>query len=230
MKIGILMTGHLPERLIAERGDLDRLFPQLFADDGLTFEAWDVEGMVFPDGPADADGWLVTGSKHGAYEDHPFIPPLEAFIRACYAADVPLVGICFGHQIVAQALGGTVERFEGGWSLGRKAYAIEGAGPLHLNAWHRDQVTRPPREARTLGTAEGCAHAVLAYGDRILTVQPHPEFDAGVIDHFVTTRRDTGLYPPDRMDAAEAALALPLDNARMARAIARFFRTREFHV
>ena len=68
---------------------------------------------MFPEGIHDADGWLITGSRHGAYEDHPWIPPLEEFIRDAYAAQVPLVGICFGHQIIAQAMGGKVEKYQG---------------------------------------------------------------------------------------------------------------------
>ena len=73
----------------------------------------------------------------------PFIPPLEDFIRDAYAADVPLVGICFGHQIIAQALGGKVEKFKDGWAVGRTTYDWQGED-VALNAWHQDQVvTRP---------------------------------------------------------------------------------------
>jgi GMP synthase (glutamine-hydrolysing) len=230
MKIGILMTGHLPERLAAEGRDVDSLFPAMLEGRDLTFVHWDVVEMQFPDSPHDADGWLITGSKHGVYEDHPFIPPLEQFIRAAYDADVPLVGICFGHQIVAQALGGRVEPFDRGWSLGRKTYRVAGGEPITLNAWHQDQVVEPPDGATLLASSDFCAHAMLAYGDRILTVQPHPEFDAGIIGHFVETRRGSGTYPDDRMDAAEAALPLPVDNPRMANAIARFFKTRQVDV
>jgi GMP synthase-like glutamine amidotransferase len=230
MKIGILMTGHVPESLRSERGDLNTLFAQMLDGHGFDFAAWDVEGMELPRDPHEAEGWLITGSKHGVYEDHPFIPPLEEFIRRTHAADVPLVGICFGHQIVAQALGGRVEKFAGGWSLGRKAYEVAGAEPIVLNAWHQDQVVEAPAGATRLGRNETCANAILAYGDRILTVQAHPEFDAGVIGHFIETRRDTGTYPADRLEAAEAALPEPVDNARMGASVARFLKTREIHV
>jgi GMP synthase (glutamine-hydrolysing) len=186
--------------------------------------------MDLPQDPHEADGWLITGSKHGVYEDHPFIAPLEDFIRRVHDADVPLVGICFGHQIVAQALGGRVEKFAGGWSLGRKAYEVAGAAPIVLNAWHQDQVVEAPAGATRLGRNETCANAILAYGDRILTVQAHPEFDAGVIAHFIETRRGMGIYPPDRLEAAEAALPQPVDNGRMAEAVARFLKTRDIHV
>ena len=230
MQIGILMAGHTPETLRAERGDLDALFAHLLGGHGFTFRGYDVENMAFPESVTECDGWLITGSKHGVYEDHPFIAPLEAFIRDAHAADVPLVGICFGHQIVAQALGGRVTKFPGGWSLGPHAYVTDTGETVTLHAWHQDQVVEPPEGARVLARGEMCANAALAYGDRILTVQAHPEFDAGVIGHFIETRRDTGIYPPERLDAAEARLDAVVDNTRLGAALATFLKTRTAHV
>ena len=99
--------------------------------------------MQFPADARDADGWLISGSRHGAYEDLPFIAPLETFIREVFSAKIPLIGICFGHQIIAQALGGTVEKFAGGWSVGATEYQLDGEQVM-LNAWHHDQVTSLP--------------------------------------------------------------------------------------
>ncbi len=89
-----------------------------WAGNDFTFRTWQVVNMEFPAIGGRCDGWLITGSKHGAYEDLPFIPPLEDFIRKAYAEHVPLVGICFGHQIIAQAMGGKVEKFKDGWAVG----------------------------------------------------------------------------------------------------------------
>ena len=230
MKIGILMAGHAPDAQRPAHGDYDAMFRRLLDGHGFAFETWDVEGMAFPASVRDADGWLVSGSRHGVYEDHPFIPPLEAFVRDAHAADVPVVGICFGHQIVAQALGGRVERFEGGWALGRTAYDLAGGGTVALNAWHQDQVVEAPPGAVRLASAPGCANAMLAYDGRAFTVQAHPEFDAALIDAFVAARRGTGSYPDDRMDAAARATALPTQPDAVARAIARFFLTRQADV
>ena len=109
MKIGILQTGHSPDNMKDALGDYGDMFVKLLGGHGFDFQIWSVVDGDFPASAVDADGWLITGSKHGAYEDHDWIPPLEQLIRAIREAGRPLVGICFGHQIIAQALGGKVE-------------------------------------------------------------------------------------------------------------------------
>lgn len=230
MKIGILQPGHTPPELLSRRGDFDGMFADLLDGHGFTFETWDVENMAFPGDVRDADGWLITGSKHGAYEDHAFIPPLETFIRDAYAAGVPMVGICFGHQIIAQALGGRVVKFPDGWAVGRHDYTTDDGQTLSLNAWHQDQVVDRPDGATCLAGSPFCKNAILAYGDRAFTVQPHPEFSNDLIGDYLSMRRGTGTYPDDRMDAAQDALSQPVENPRIGNAIARFFLTRTAHV
>ena len=119
MKIGILQTGHSPEDLFGPFGDYDGMFRDMLDGNGFEFQTWAVVDGVLPDGADEADAWLITGSKHGAYEDHAWIPPLEELIREINARKQPLAGICFGHQIIAQALGGKVEKYPGGWAIGR---------------------------------------------------------------------------------------------------------------
>ena len=143
MKIGILRTGHSPDGMIEALGDYDEMFVRLLDGHGFTFQTFSVMDGEFPSGPQDADGWLITGSKHGAYEDHAWIPPLEELIRDINITGKPMIGVCFGHQIIAQALGGKVEKFAGGWSVGRTEYTMDGR-TVALNAWHQDQVTRLP--------------------------------------------------------------------------------------
>lgn len=224
MLIGILQTGHAPDALRPTHGDYSDLFERLLAGQGFTFRTWSVVDMEFPSGPHDAEGWLITGSRHGAYEDHPFIPPLEDLIRAIHAEGVPLVGICFGHQIIAQALGGRVEKFKGGWSAGRQTYDF-GGQDLALNAWHQDQVVERPPGAEVCGTNNFCENAALLYDDRAFTVQAHPEFSADFIEGLIQAR-GRGVVPDPLLDRALHGIGAPTDNAKMAAMIGRFLKER----
>lgn len=225
MKIGILQTGHAPDDLRPAYGDFFELFQRLLDGHGFSFARYDVVDMQFPATVTECDGWLVTGSKHGAYEDHPFIAPLEVFIRDAYAADVPMVGICFGHQIIAQALGGQVRKYDQGWAVGRQTYDWNG-NPVSLNAWHQDQVTVRPPAAQVYGSNAFCENAALVYDKRIFTVQAHPEFDADFTDKLGTIRGE-GVVPKDQLDTMRSNLSKPVDNAFLARQIAQFFKQRE---
>jgi len=82
------------------------------------------DGAAFPN-PAGLDAIVITGSSAGVYEDHAWLPPLRAFIQGAYAAHTPMLGICFGHQIMADALGGDVRKSEKGWGLGRHTYGVK---------------------------------------------------------------------------------------------------------
>lgn len=222
MKIGILQTGHAPGMLLPDTGDYDAMMACMLDGQGFDFDTYAVVDQEFPEGPHAADGWLITGSRHGAYEDHPWIPPLEELIRAIHAVNLPMVGICFGHQIIAQALGGKVVKHPDGWRVGATQYDIEGT-PLTLNAWHQDQVIEPPDGAEIIGRAEGCDIAAMRIGERIYTVQPHPEYGAafmqGLLDH-----RAPGVVPDPLSDHARGLLSTHTDNAAMATRIADVFR------
>lgn len=222
MKIGILQTGHSPEDLYEPFGDYDGMFRDMLDGKGFEFQTWAVVDGIFPDSPEDADGWLITGSKHGAYEDHAWIAPLEDLIRQIHAHKRPLAGICFGHQIIAQALGGKVAKFEGGWAVGRVTYQVDGKD-LTLNAWHQDQVVELPEGARVLGGNGFCRNGILAYGDHIISWQPHPEFPSAFVGGLIE-KRGRGVVPDDLLDRAAADLDAPVDNPEIATFLAEFYR------
>ena len=224
MLIGILQTGQAPEPLRRREGlgDYPDLFMRQLAGRGFAFRVWHVEEMAFPPSVHDCDGWLITGSRHGVYEDHAFIPPLETFIRGALAAGVPVVGICFGHQIMAQAMGGRVEKWAGGWSVGPHDYDFSGT-PVTLNAWHQDQVITPPEGAEVVATHPSCPFAALRYGATGFSVQAHPEFDDAFIHGLIETRGQ-GVVPDDRIAAARARAGEATGGARLWDKIAALFR------
>ena len=225
MHIGILQTGHVAEALIPEHGDYDQIFPAFLSGQGFSFTNYAVVDMEFPTAPDVVDGWLITGSKHGAYEDHPWIKPLEDLIRDIYARAIPLVGICFGHQIIAQALGGKVEKFAGGWAVGRQVYELDGVGDVAINAWHQDQVTHVPSDAVVIGRNAFCENAALVYGDKALSFQPHPEFTRDYTEGLLRVR-GPGVVPDDLLHEAATKLDVPVARDEMARHIAKFFRAK----
>ena len=224
MKIGILQTGHAPDEIQAKLGDFDAMFGRLLADAGLKFQTFNVVDMDFPDNVNTCDGWLVTGSRHGAYEDHAFIPPLEDFIRNARTADVPMVGICFGHQIIAQALGGEVVKFDGGWAVGRQSYKW-GDTDIALNAWHQDQVVALPDGARAVACNDFCENAAVVYGNQAFTVQPHPEFGDEVIDGLARIK-GPGVVPDPLLEQVQANMGKDNANDQLSAMIIQFFRER----
>jgi GMP synthase (glutamine-hydrolysing) len=203
MKIGILLTGHPPEE-IANGERYDAYFRRLLGEESFEYAAYAVVDGEFPAGPRDCDGWLITGSKHGTYENHSWIAPLEQFIRDCHAARVPMIGVCFGHQIIAQAMGGKVVKFDGGWAVGRKEYNIDGE-TFAINAWHQDQVVEVPPGAEVIGSNDFCEYAALLYDDLMLTIQPHPEYGDDFIDGLIEYR-GKGVIDPALLDAARAEM------------------------
>ena len=132
-----------------------------------------------------------------------------------------MVGICFGHQIIAQAMGGRVEKFAGGWTIGATEYDF-GDQKLRLNAWHRDQVTKVPQGAEVVASSEFCENAALLYDDLMFSVQPHPEFRPDFVEGLMRTR-GPGLVPDQLMAEARDRLTQPLDDQTMAGRIAAFF-------
>ncbi|MEM7438010.1 MAG: type 1 glutamine amidotransferase [Pseudomonadota bacterium] len=223
MRIGILQTGPVPEELVPQVGQYGDIFQRFLAGHGFDFRVYDVNAMEIPASANACDGWLITGSKYGAYENHPWIAPLADHIRAVHAAKLPMIGVCFGHQIIAQALGGRVEKFAGGWSVGRVEYDFADGRTVPLFGYHQDQVMDLPPGARTTASTDFCAHAGFAIGDHITTVQPHPEFTPdyliGLLEH-----RAKGVVPEEMRATAIAQAHQPVAGADLATEFAAFFK------
>lgn len=219
MKIGVLQAGPVPEEMAPRWGEYDRVFREFLhlAEPETEVTGWRAMDCEFPASPDEADAWIISGSKHGVYEPHEFIAPLKAFIREIVAAGRPLIGVCFGHQIMAEALGGRAEKSAKGWGLGRHEYDLAArpgwmaSAPERLNitAVHQDQVTKRPADASAVMTSSFCENAALVYGDPdrpyAISIQPHPEFGPEFSRELIELRRGSS-FPVDRADAGLASL------------------------
>lgn len=234
MKLTILQVGEAPQAL-RDRYDYDRFgpfFERMFSalDMGFSFETVPtLDGAPFPD-PEQVEGVVITGSAKGVYDHPDWINPLRTFIRAAHDAGTPMLGVCFGHQIMADALGGDVRKSEKGWGIGRHLYkvtpthaALSGlGGEIAIPASHQDQVIAPPEGATTFLSSAFTPHAGVVYANgAAISVQPHPEFDVGFSKALVELRRNNPL-DDQIVDERLASLDAPLDNAALARALAEF--------
>jgi GMP synthase-like glutamine amidotransferase len=232
MKIGILKTDSVRAELVDEFGEYPDMFQQLLraADPELEFVVYDVESGEFPQDLDVADGWLITGSKSSVYEDKPWIHQLEQLVQRLHRERRKLVGICFGHQLVARALGGVAEKSSKGWGVGvhtatfstRPDWFDDAAAEFRLLVSHQDQVTQLPPGAQVLAGSEFCENAVCQIGEHILTFQGHPEFVAEYSNNLLNIRRE--VIGEDNYRAGMASLSQPLDRSRVACWILNFLR------
>jgi GMP synthase-like glutamine amidotransferase len=200
MKLGILKTDAVRPEWVPEYGEYPDMFIALLeqADPALRFVVYDVEHGQYPADIDEVDAYLITGSRAGVYEDKPWIASLMNFVRELHARHKKLVGICFGHQLVAQALGGKVQKSDKGWGMGLQTHRFnhvpawhdQGVSDLDILVSHQDQVLEAPDEARVLAGNEFCENAVMQVGDHILTFQGHPEFVPGLSREIMEFRRE----------------------------------------
>ena len=188
MKIGIIETGLIREELADRFAPYPVMFESLLAraERNLEFVSYCPLRGEMPDSVSECDGWLITGSRHGVYEQLEWMAPLQDFIRAVASAGMPMIGVCFGHQIIAAAMGGTVEKSDLGWKVGLRSYQVdkpqewmnEAPTSVAIHAWHQDQVVELPPTAEVFLSADDCPYAGLYYGEAMISVQAHPEIEA----------------------------------------------------
>jgi GMP synthase-like glutamine amidotransferase len=229
VRAGLLVVGHVDEKSRHIAGDYPELFSALLAPFAIEVVPYAVDTGQMPASLGECDGWLCSPSRLSVYDDEPWIADVEAFMRDAIATETPFVGICFGHQLLAQALGGTVAKSPRGWGVGVQQYdviePIEAMRPARaqfaLIASHQDQVVDVPAEARVIATSEFCPVAGLAVGERMWTVQAHPEFIPPLADHLLAGRVE--LIGAERVATARSSLKQSIDQPVVAQWIAHTF-------
>lgn len=227
MKVGILETGRLPDSL-ASHGRYSAMFERLLGPDFETV-LFEVHRGELPDRPEACAAYLVTGSSAGVYDDLPWIAPLIAFLRAA-KGKARIVGICFGHQVMAEAFGGRAVKSDKGLALGLHTYRVadrpgwmEDVGAFSVAVSHQDQVVAVPPGARIIASSDFTPIAALAYGDQpAISFQCHPEFDMDFSEALYRSR--LGRISDAQLEAAVASLAAPNDCARVGGWIRQFLK------
>lgn len=216
--IGILQCGALPQDIQGPFGDIpDMVILALQKiDPTLKFSIYDCINEPLPELDA-CDAYLCTGSTSSSYEKTPWMLNLEDFIRDGAQKGKKLLGICFGHQLITQALGGKVAPCERGWALGtgfyelttHKSWMHPPLGKLDILVMHRDQVASIPERSEVIAHSQFCPYFMVQHGPNVLTIQGHPEFTPGIVRHLTDSNIDN--FTSNKIREALTSLAAPID-------------------
>lgn len=224
MKVGILETGEPPAHLELRFGRYLGMFQDLLGD-RYRMTNYNVVGGTFPDAPEDEEAYIVTGSPAGVYDAFGWIEDLKAFLRGARGR-AKLVGMCFGHQVMAEAFGGRVDKSERGWGIGLHRYEVREPAPwmdpvpsFAVPVSHQDQIVEQPPQTRIVAASPFTPFGVLSYEDQpAISFQCHPEFSPAYAEALIEHRRARLADP----DAAIASLRGSNDRELAASWIRRF--------
>ena len=229
VKLGILDCDELADELQSDYGCYSAMFKTLFkprlqnVSDDIQYVRYDVLAGQVPSDIEACDAYLVTGSKTGVYDDAPWLPLLSAFLVSAYAQRKRLIGICFGHQLLADILGGKAEKSDKGWGVGTleqtHQFSLNWMQPmpdsLKLLYSHQDQVTKLPEEAVCIYGSDFCPNGAFYIAHRVLCFQGHPEFTKDYCQRLMILRQ--ARYAPGQFERASKSLTQMLDEQVVAK-------------
>lgn len=235
IRIGLLQCDHVANDLIDTHGNYPEIFENLLlsVDQDIEVAIYDLTSDQFPVDLTACDGYLITGSQFSAYDDIAWIKKAQQLIRDLYQAKIPTVGICFGHQLMAEALGGkTTKASDKGWGVGVRSWNVQdkhdwmGEQALEsfsLRVSHQDQVTTLPADAKVIASSEFCPIAGFKAGGHFLSFQGHPEFTADYTKALMSKRVER--IGQETFDKGIDSLKQSVDSLTVTRWIINFIRS-----
>lgn len=223
MKIGLLQCDHVEPDLQSRFGDYNDFFVRLFQPwDDVVFTVFDVPQGEYPDSISEYDGYISTGSRCSVYDDESWIRRFKQFVQELYHQRQKFVGICFGHQMIAEALGGRCGKADTGWGIGVKKVAIRDQqkwmkpeqDSYRLLVSHQDQILQLPPDATVIGENSHCPYSMITVADHFLGIQAHPEFTPGYARELMRMRNDR--IGPEVVSAAAKTLDQQTDESVIA--------------
>lgn len=224
MHIGILQCDDVAPPLRDAHGNYPDMFITLLRgmNDALTFDVWRCHEGELPPSTDGVDAWLMTGSKYGVYDGEPWIEALSEFIRRLHKEQRRIVGVCFGHQLLAHALGGAVRKHPKGWGVGVSYNDVQEQAPwmqpwkpdLNILVSHQDQVYQLPAQSKVLASSEFCPFYMIQIADNALGIQGHPEFTKGYSADLMEMRR--GRISDEVLEKGMASLESHVDDELLA--------------
>jgi GMP synthase-like glutamine amidotransferase len=230
LKVGILETGAPPRDLQARFGRYPDMFAHLLCTAATQWVTYNARNGTLPHESGECDAYLITGSPAGVHDGDPWIGRTRDFLKQT-KGKAALVGVCFGHQLMAEAFGGRVERAAGGWGIGLHRYQVRERRPwmdeaveIAAPASHQDQVVVAPPGASVVAGSAFTPMGMLAWDDgSAISIQLHPEFEPDFAAALIEARRGS-LYEESQARQAIASLSEPDDRARIGRWITAFLR------
>lgn len=229
MKLGLLQCDHVAEHLLHLNGDYDEQFTKLLP--GFDWTYYDLTAGQFPLSLEECDAYLCTGSKYSVYDDIDWIHRLKQQVRDIYKKQIPFIGVCFGHQMMAEALGGKVQKGGCGWCVGvhrfqviqREAWMEPFQSEFNLLMSCQDQVLELPPDSTLLAQTADCQVGMFRVGERMLGMQAHPEFSVAYMEALLEGRRVR--IGREKVDAGLATLETSQDSEQTSIWCQNFFKS-----
>jgi len=228
VNLGLLLCDHVAAPFLSVSGDYPEMFGAWLSGSPFNLRVYDVCAGQFPQSLDECDAYITSGSGCSAYDDIEWILRLKRFLVEARGEGKPFIGICFGHQIMAEALGGKVEKSEYGWGVGVRPMEIIRHEPwmqphtsrISLHYMHQDQVTELPANAVVIASSEHCPIAAFRVGETMLGIQAHPEFTSNYSRALLNDR--TARIGADRVNEALSTLDVPTDQSLVSLWLASF--------